>query len=125
MRIEGVEANAGAIAKLIPATARGTDAEPQPPQRVILVGVLMPLARFWLSPPQFKQHHGQHQIGPIRRFAQPVIGTVEGSQVEVGHGVSNLPCEMISGQFLVEFTPAIRVFSPGGLGKTSERLGIG
>jgi hypothetical protein len=60
----------------------------------------------------------------MRNFAKTAIGAVEGSQVKMGHGVSNLPGKMIAGQFLVEFTPTPRVFSPRGWSKTRERLGI-
>jgi hypothetical protein len=77
-----------------------------------------------LSTPQFKEHDGQHEIGSMRRFAATAIGLVEGRQVEVSHGVSNLPCEMIVGQLLVKLAPKGRVFSPGRLGKTSRYLGI-
>jgi hypothetical protein len=78
-----------------------------------------------LSAPQLKEHDGQHEIGPMRCFATAAIGLVERLQVEVDHGVPNLPCEMIVGELCVELAPKGRVFSPGGLGKTSGYLGRG
>jgi hypothetical protein len=89
------------------------------------VGVAVPLAAVALSAQQFKKYDGQHQIGSMRRFASTAIGLVEGRQVEVNHGLSNLPCKMIVGQLLVELAPQRRVFIPGRLGKASEYLGIG
>ncbi len=113
------------MSKRIPRAARGLHAQAQPPQSVVLLGVSVPLARFWLSAPQLKAHNGQHQIGPIRRFAKTAIGAVERSQVKVGHGISNFPGEMIAGQLLVKFALAFRIFRPGRFGKPSGRLGIG
>ena len=83
------------------------------------------LARFCLPAPQLKAHHGQHQIGLIRRFAKTAIGAGERREVKVGHGSANLPGEMIAGQLLVKFAPAFRIFRPGRFGKTSGRLGMG
>jgi hypothetical protein len=60
----------------------------------------------------------------MRRFASTAVSLVEGRQVEVDHGISNFPCEMIVGQLLVKLAPKGRVFSPGRLGKTSWYLGI-
>jgi hypothetical protein len=77
-----------------------------------------------LSTPQLKEHDSEHQIGPMRRFASTAIRVVERLQVEVSHGISNFPCEMIMGQLLVKLAPKGRVFSPGRLGKTNRYLGI-
>jgi hypothetical protein len=100
------------------------DAQAQPPQGVVLLGVSVPLARFGLPAPQLKEHNGQHQIGPIRRFAK-TAGAVERSQVKAGYGVSNLPGEMIAGQLLVKVAPAFRIFRPGGAAKRADVLASG
>jgi hypothetical protein len=78
-----------------------------------------------LAAPQLKEHDGQHEIGPMRRFASTAVSLVEGNQVEVNYGVSNLPREMIVGQLRIELAPERSVFIPGRLGKTSGYLGIG
>jgi hypothetical protein len=54
----------------------------------------------------------------MRGFATTAIGVVEGGEIEMGHGISNLPCKMIPGQLRVEVLPGLGVFVPGG-GKTS------
>jgi hypothetical protein len=59
--------------------------------------VAVPLTGVALSAPQLKEHDGQHEIGPMRRFASTAVSLVEGNQVEGNHGVSNLPREMIVG----------------------------
>jgi hypothetical protein len=60
----------------------------------------------------------------MRRFASTAVGLVERRQVEVSHGISNLPGEMIVGQLRIELAPKVRVFMPGCLGKTRGYLGI-
>lgn len=81
--------------------------------------VVVPLARLARARAKCTEHHGEHEIGAMRGFATPALGAGEGREVEVGHGVSNLPCEMIVGQFLVGVAPGFRVCIPGRLGKTS------
>ena len=78
-----------------------------------------------MSAPQLKEHDGKHEIGWVWRFATAAIGLVERLQVEVDHGVSNLPCEMIVGELLVKSAPQVCLFSPGCLGKTNGYLGTG
>jgi hypothetical protein len=60
----------------------------------------------------------------MRGFASTAIGLIEGCQVEVSHGISNLPCEMIMGQLFVKLAPKVRVFILERLSKTSGYLGI-
>jgi hypothetical protein len=50
-----------------------------------------------LSVPKLKEHDGEHEIGSMWRFASTAVSLVEGSQVEVSHGVSNLARKMIVG----------------------------
>jgi hypothetical protein len=123
--IEGVDVSTGALAKLLPATPWGTNAKAQPPKRIALERVPVPLTGVALTAPQLKEHDGQHEIGPMRRFAATAVSLVEGNQVEGNHGVSNLPREMIVGQLRIELAPELSAFIPGRLGKTSGYLGIG
>jgi hypothetical protein len=60
----------------------------------------------------------------MRRFATVAIRLVERLQVEVSHGVSNLPGEMIVRELLVELAPELSGFIPGCLSKTSGYLGM-
>jgi hypothetical protein len=60
----------------------------------------------------------------MRRFASTAIRVVQGRQIEMSHGVSNLPGEMIMGELLVKLTPKRRLFIPGRWGKTSGHLGM-
>ena len=60
--------------------------------------VLKPLAGLALPSPQLKEHNGQPQIGAMRRLAAASIGAVEFGQIESGHGLSDLPRQMIGWQ---------------------------
>jgi hypothetical protein len=75
--IESVDVSTGTVTKLIPAAARGADAKTQPPKRIALVRVSVPLAGLALPAPQFKEHDGEHEVGPMRRFATAAISLVE------------------------------------------------
>jgi hypothetical protein len=61
---------------------------------------------------------------PLSCSCNALIRVVEGFQVEVGHGVSNLPCKMIVGQLRIELVPELSAFTPGRLSKTSGYLSI-
>src|SRR5687767_8393367 len=125
LSIEGVDVSTGTLTKRIPATSRGANAKAQPPKWIAFVGVAVPLAGVTLPTPQLKEYDGEHQIGWVRCFATVAIGLVERLQVEVDHGVSNLPCEMIVGELRVKSTPQVCLFSPGCFGKTNGYLGRG
>src|SRR5438445_8690172 len=103
--VQAVQGRPGTVTKLIPATARGTDAIAQPPQRTVLLGVLKPLAGLPLPPSQFKQYNCQHQIWPMGYLATAGIGVIELRQIEVGHGLANLPSQMIMGELDIDLTP--------------------
>jgi hypothetical protein len=89
----------------VPTTPRRTHAKAQPPPGTVLVRVLKPLAGLALPPSQFKEHDGQHQIGAMRRLAAAGIGAVECGSIESGHGLSDLPRQMLGRQLGIDLAP--------------------
>ena len=71
----------------------------------VLVRVLKPLAGLTLPPLQFKEHDGQHQIWSMRCLAPTSIGVVEWGEIESGHGLSDLPRQMIGSQLGFDLAP--------------------
>jgi hypothetical protein len=103
--VHGVHKGRGALAKLVPTTPRRTDAKAQPPQGTVLVRVLKPLAGLALPPSKFKENYKQHHIGAMRRLAAASIGVVEFGSIESGHGLSDLPRQMIGRQVGIDLAP--------------------
>src|SRR5262249_14794078 len=98
LRMAGVQIGPQASAKLRPTTPRGLYTKAQPPQRTVFLRVLQPLTGLPLPPSQCKQHNGEHQVRSMGGLATAGIGVVELCQIKVGHGLANLPSQMIMGE---------------------------
>jgi len=66
---------------------------------------LKPLTRLPLPPSQFKQHNGEQQVRSMGGLATAGRGVVELCQIEVGHGLANLPSQMILGELGIDLAP--------------------